>query len=383
MSDEFWYNSSRMKKAFTLVELMVVVVVIVTLLAITFRLVSVGEDATYRNNTIARMQRLENALSGYFAAFGSYPPVGLHASRNVYARVNEQGVQQEGQEDGELVWANVNMACRAQPVAARFPFPDTSDVRTYLEAVSQIVIERVNSIDEQWKEYKDYSRQLGSGFTPVISPNQVSGWNSKKTWQEVKIFEFGVMSFLLPRYLFMSQGIDPDDLNDCAQWNANNRLSSHPNAGYHFENWKDQLDDVRLVRRIPSQSVCARWMPNFEKMVCANAFAHPGGLRFFGVDIHDDTYLGNAVDPDYPWDLAQSVYVDQDRTILDVMTVKDGWHREFYYYSPPPFQSYRLWSAGPNGKTFPPWMPFSSLKSDTDRKTAANWMADDIMYLSN
>ena len=65
------------------------------------------------------------------------------------------------------------------------------------------------------------------------------------------------------------------------------------------------------------------------------------------------------------------------------MTVLDGWGNDFYYYSPQPFQSYRLWSAGPDGKTFPPWVPLSTLKTDGDRKTAANWMADDIMYLSN
>lgn len=369
-----------MKKAFTLVELMVVVVVIVTLLAITFRLVSVGEDATARNNTIARMQRLENALSGYFAAFGSYPPVALHASRNVYAKVDENGVQQEGQEEGNLVWDSVDMACRAQPVAARFPFPNTSDVQKHIETISQIVVDRVTSGDDQWKSYKAYSQQLGGGFRALNDPNQVNGWQTKKTWQEVKIFQFGVMSFLLPRYMFMTQGIDPEDLEECAQWNANNRLSSHPNTGESFGDWETQLKDARLVRRIPSQSVCARWMPNFEKMVCGNRFA-AGGNLFFGVKISDGSE--DAIDPDNPEELSKNVYIEQNRTVLDTLTIKDGWQNEFYYYSPPPFQSYRIWSAGANKKTFPPWMPFSALKSDGDRKTAANWMADDIMYLSN
>lgn len=372
-----------MKKAFTLVELMVVVVVIVTLLAITFKLVGVGEDATCRNNTIARMQRLENALSGYFAAFGSYPPVALTASRNVYTRVDENGVQQEGQEEGNLVWESVDMACRAQPVAVRFPFRNSSDVQDFIRTVSEIVVSRVNSDDEQWKEYRKYSHALGGGFTLLHDPNQAPGWNTKKTWQEVKIFQFGVMSFLLPRYLFMTQGLDPEDLEDlenCAQWNANNRLSSHPNAGYSFGSWEDQLKDTRLVRRIPSQSVCARWMPNFEKMVTGNIFSHPDGLRFFDVDISDGSV---AMDPDNPAALAKEVYVDQNRTVLDSLTIRDGWGNEFYYYSPPPFQSYRLWSAGGNRRTFPPWMPFSALKTDGDRTTAAEWMADDIMYLSN
>ena len=370
-----------MKKAFTLVELMVVVVVIVTLLAITFRLVSVGEDATARNKTISRMQRLENALSGYFAAFGSYPPVALHASRNVYAKVDQNGVQQEGQEEGSLVWGSVDMACRAQPVAACFPFPNTTDVQNYIDAMSQIVVDRVNSNDSQWKSYKAYSHQLGSGFKALHDPNQVTGWREKTTWQELKIFKFGVMSFLLPRYAFMTKGVNPEDLEDCAQWNANNRLSSHPNTGSSFGDWENQLKDARLVRRIPSQSVCARWMPNLEKMVFGNTFVRRKRSDFFGVDIFEPG--ADAIDPDNPKELARNVYVEQDRTILDSMTVLDGWGNEFYYYSPPPFQSYRIWSAGANGMTFPPWMPFSALKNDSDRKTAANWMADDVMYLSN
>ena len=375
-----------MKKAFTLVELMVVVVVIVTLLAITFKLVGVGEDVSARNNTIARMQRLENALSGYFAAFGSYPPVALHASRNVYAELDENGNQKSGgAETGGLEWPSVDMACRAQPIAARFPFAKNSDISAYVETIAQVVVDRINSDEEQWTEkgYRNYAKQLGAGFHPLNEPNQVNGWKDKKNWQEVKIFQFGVMSFLLPRYLFMSNALEPEDLESCAQWNANNRLSSHPNAGYAFSSWRDQLGDIRLVQRIPSQSVCARWMPNFEKMVRGNPFAHGGKLRFFGVDIFEGGSNTSAIDVDEPEDLALNVYIDQNRTILDTMTVKDGWKREFYYYSPPPYQSYRLWSAGPNKKTFPPWMPFNALKNDEDRRTAANWMADDIMYLSN
>ena len=53
-----------MRRAFTLVELLVVVVVIVTLMAVTFRLGSVGSESTYKSRTINRMQRLENCLSG-------------------------------------------------------------------------------------------------------------------------------------------------------------------------------------------------------------------------------------------------------------------------------------------------------------------------------
>ena len=62
-----------MKKAFTIIEMLVVVVVIATLMTIVFRLSSIGEDSEYHNRTIVRMQKLENCLSGYYA-FGILEP---------------------------------------------------------------------------------------------------------------------------------------------------------------------------------------------------------------------------------------------------------------------------------------------------------------------
>ena len=82
-----------MKKGFSLVEMLIVVTVLVTLMAITFRLGAIGGTSSYRNTTVSRLQRLENCLSGYYAAFGSYPPVPLQGrSRSIYTRVDENGV---------------------------------------------------------------------------------------------------------------------------------------------------------------------------------------------------------------------------------------------------------------------------------------------------
>ena len=98
-----------MKKGFTLVEMLIVVVVLVTLMSITFRLSSLGDDQTRRNRTISRMQRLENCLSGFYAAYGTYPPVELHGSRDYDLGVNNQtGIQldsdQETERKVELRW---------------------------------------------------------------------------------------------------------------------------------------------------------------------------------------------------------------------------------------------------------------------------------------
>ena len=370
-----------MKKGFTLVELLIVVVIIVTLMAITFRLAGVASDSSARNVTINRMQRLENALNGYYAAFGSYPPVATYAKRNVYLRVNTADGNQDSSETGQLEWESVRAVCQAQPLAARFPFDPA--LQPYVDAVSRIVAQRANSSDSRWKDYRARQQVLGGGFTAICNPNQFSGWNQYSSWQDVKIFQFGVMSFLLPRYMFMLKGLgnNLNELKDCAQWTGNNRLAAHPNNGVQFNNWEEQLNRRKsLLRRIPSQAVCARWMPNFEGIVaCGYQTGDP--KNFFGVKIVDE-YFGaggiNAEDPNM-----EVFHNGSTRYVLDTVTVYDGWHQEFYYYSPPPFQSYRLWSGGPNGKSFPPWIPLETLKSETDKKTAAAWMADDVMYMSN
>jgi hypothetical protein len=70
---------------------------------------------------------------------------------------------------------------------------------------------------------------------------------------------------------------------------------------------------------------------------------------------------------------------------LDGISCRDGWGEDFYYYSPPPHQSYRLWSAGKNMKTFPPWITekeIDELNSSWATQARA-WKSDDLVHMSN
>ena len=69
--------------------------------------------------------------------------------------------------------------------------------------------------------------------------------------------------------------------------------------------------------------------------------------------------------------------------VLDGITVLDGWDRELYYYSPEPHQRYVLWSAGANGRTFPPWISRDSFDSSDARRCIGMWTVDDIVQMSN
>ena len=96
-----------MRKAFTLIELMIVVAVMAILMGLVFRLSSLGTDSHRRTVTIMRLQKLENCLSGYNAAFGSYPPVKLHGTRDIYATVSNHGIQEDNTNENIWNWNEI------------------------------------------------------------------------------------------------------------------------------------------------------------------------------------------------------------------------------------------------------------------------------------
>lgn len=371
------------RKAFTLIELMVAVVVIAILMSIVFRLSGTGSDTQKRNVTASRLQRLENCLSGYYAAFGSYPQVPMQRnSRDFRLHVDEYGVQDQNQTDSALRWENVQAACRAQPVGTLFPF--RQDMHEYIVNIAKQLQKKAASNEERWKSFK--RKQLIAGFDDGTT-NKGATLSSEDT-----VFEFGLMSFLLPRYYFML-GCDSDFLTR-SEWIDNNDLPSDPKNGLSIKDWdtfrdwgfdsdgkmKDSSGDQWKYAMVPSQSVCARWMPNLEGSCRVLT-----GQKFFGISISDGS--ASALSAENPGVADMIRYPDPENPgkngyVLNSITILDGWGNEFYYYSAPPYQNYTIWSAGPNGKTFCPWVPLNTLNSN-EATTAGNWMADDIIQMGH
>ncbi len=380
------------KRGFTLIELLIVTVVIVTLMSITFRLAGAGGDSRAKSVTLARLQRLENAISGYYAAYGSYPPVPLQGrSRDINTEVNGYGVQGSirtgsaklSSGDDSKTKQQIEAACRAQPIAVLFPF-FMSDVDSERKTNARKL---VGTIKTEKKGQFDVLSNVG-GFGQRLN---------KSSWREVQLFQFGLLSFLLPRYLFMLQG-DPAMYDDHprGQWATNNQLPCRIDSGEPYEKWEDMQEilydentgnqrESKLISSQTSQAVCARWMPNLEGIIS-------GGLEFYGVDTSDDdwTYLeGSLYDgtPGYKKWLRQfSKGGDYNSSgslyLLNGMTVADGWGNEFYYCSDPPYQNYQLWSGGPNRRTFPPWLEESAF-SPTEQRNIKTWKGDDVRSMGN
>ena len=95
------------------------------------------------------------------------------------------------------------------------------------------------------------------------------------------------MSYLLPRYLVMMNS-HRELYDDYSQWTGNNSLPADPLTGQTYSNWRqlqqkatsDQDSDLAHVANIPSQAVCARWMPNLENVCSCNH-----SFKLFGINI--------------------------------------------------------------------------------------------------
>ncbi len=389
-----------MRKAFTLIEMMIVVTIIVVLMTITFRLSKIGQGADARTRTVTRMQKLENCLSGYHAAFGSYPPVKLHGTRDIYSQVDRHGIQTDerneslwgwtsiGEDAEHRAWAKVNAACKPQPVDCRFPYPDGYSKK--IDKVSEEMRRRANTGGKRYEKYtqsEDIRQKLIAGFDDGCTRNvgRHSQHKDEIDWRNVQLFKFGLMSFLLPRYLVMMNG-DDVFFREYKQWTGNNVIPSDPFTGNSFSSW-DQVKqfsggsssvDLAKVANVPSQAICARWMPNLEGTCRAN---HDYSL--FGINICDGSggelnveNVGIEVFSPAGEDSSANQY------ILDGISVCDGWNQDFYYYSPAPYQTYTLWSAGSNGRTFPPWISRKGLSSKAN-ECVSLWIHDDIVQMAH
>ncbi len=397
-----------LNKGFTLIELLIVTVVIVTLMGVVFRLAGLGGDSKAKAMTISRLQRIENALSGYYAAYGAYPPVRMHGTRDIYAEVNDYGIQNPDTTSGgeKVKFANANShlyrqieaACRSQPFGVQFP----------VNAQDDRIAKTVEYLSAMYAETSSGDPRLGGGFD-YLEKNE-NRWSSgimetSSDWREIQLFKFGVMSYLLPRYLFMLDGFEgyydfksggpPRTLG---QWGANNHIPCRLTDGERYRSWNELRSmtgagsssgrgesGAWMVTNLASQAVCARWMPNFRKM----AFCFLCSPVFYGTELASDTsenQAGSRVDctgksmlPVY-----SPVFEGGSQSyVLGEITVLDGWAQEFYYYSDPPYQSYRLWSSGANKKTFPPWWDTNDISNDADRQAVQSWIADDVVHMSN
>ena len=181
------------------------------------------------------------------------------------------------------------------------------------EAATRATLNQLaNAINEFAAEYGHYPPvpDYGGGHQPLgyeYPPSKESGFdstiagniaNANLPWNtdDGRVFTFGLMSFLIPRYSGKASATY-DNLLDTQQWNEQNETKG------------DIQRDLDAMKR---------WAPYLEGIVGGG----PRGRKYGSVPYTNS-----------------------------VVTVLDGWDRGINYRSPPPYESYQLWSGGRGGGT--------------------------------
>jgi prepilin-type N-terminal cleavage/methylation domain-containing protein len=325
----------KKNKGFTLIELMIVVAIISILMGATFKLINVAADAKARSVTTKRLECLQFALSGYYAAYGAYPAVQPYQNPNLQL-IERDDDTAEPLNSGS---AGAATACaRAQPMAYEYPTPLFLD-------------ERINEPPYTTKLQSLLKDEKAISVNDTIDSLAQEG----TSWADNKGFKFGLISFLLPRVTVVGlpgpQGPKAEVFVK-GQWKANNPMS--------------RTNDVPAVpgllqgQQDREATAAKQWLPYLENM-----------LSSFRKEIYGIKIAGGGLGLVKRGKYMQPDKNSENSVYLAHSTVTDGWGREFFYYSAPPHQSYRIWSAGKDGCTFPPWESLT-----TEAKT---WIKDDIV----
>lgn len=342
---------TQTRAGFTMIELMVVLAVIGILVMGMFRLMGVTSGKAKYSETVATLERVKNALSGYYAIYGSYPPV-----KTIYAPLDPEATdfaeywdykaseEVKDQDNKEIPNAKfANFAARAQPVS--FEYPNLKEEESYINL-----------------------SQSPSVAMTTRSPNK-----TETDWQKNKLFKFGLMSYLLPRVELM---VSRNESTGQVEWN-NQDSKAVPFGFFETQQWASEnnpapkqgssnQDKIGILEKqlIAENDAAAKWLPNFEKrlLVAVNHLV-------MGVELKRSDSDGSSY--------ASYTSVGGGAVLMRA-TIRDGWGRELYYYSEPPYQSYRLWSSGPDGATFPPWLDTNQYRNGKFSK-CREWMADDVV----
>ncbi|MDD4621793.1 MAG: prepilin-type N-terminal cleavage/methylation domain-containing protein [Kiritimatiellae bacterium] len=319
--------------AFTLVEMMVVVVVIAILIAGVFRLMKAVDMKNREAQTKARLQRIQNAISAFYAEYGTYPPVAYYGVPDPYV---EQGDPYQDYSAPisvtELTAENAVRAARCQPAEYLYPTPRKWDA----------------GINRMFQ--KDKAVSVNDALAGTVQNHPDTRWDSSTG---IRAFRFGLLSFLLPRFTLMG-GKDDGTLDG----------NNSPDPSFtSSRQWREHNPGTLKEISEREQLVTARWLPNFEN------------LPLEGVGTVMGVQTGGGTEGMMHFQIVRNPSTGQDHVLLRGRAY-DGWYRDFFYHSAPPYQSYRIWSAGEDGVTFPPW---ATPRNSADRKKAESWTKDDIV----
>ena len=134
------------------------------------------------------------------------------------------------------------------------------------------ISERIAEFSNSISHLLSVKQTLSAGFDDASGSNigRFNAYSDEVEWEDLQLFKFGLMSYLLPRFLMMMNA-DESFYDDFAQWTGNNTMPSDPLTGQRFNDWyevkrksndKRNKTDYARVANIPSQAVWSRRTKN-------------------------------------------------------------------------------------------------------------------------
>jgi prepilin-type N-terminal cleavage/methylation domain-containing protein len=184
------------------------------------------------------------------------------------------------------------------------------------------------------------------GITSSMAAQMVNDSRSENKWNEFPVFTFGLASYFYPRYWSTGQAspkefygdLDSDDVLSSPQNKAEkskiiNQWTDHNDRSGSRINIQDMNKDMTAIKKL---------MPLLDASIESYV---QNKQRVWKV-----TSWGCG---EYQYEGPHHFYNGREYANAAV-TFQDKWDRELHYQSNPPYDSYRIWSAGPNGSTHNP-----------------------------
>lgn len=285
---------NKARNGFTIIEMMIVLIIITILAGFVFRMMTLAGQKNDVAETKSRIEKISNALEAYRAEYGSYPPVAVYNGK--------------------------------QPTFYEFPVLDEAGV--------------------------------GKFISHSMAAQMFNDSESENKWNEFPLFTFGLASYFYPRYWDTAEGRCPPEFfgdleageiadgRDVSESRIINQWTDHnkrrTTSGNRVSVRDVNKDMIAISKILPLLDTSV----SFSKTKNGRVWKMKRGSG--GIDWGLAGYEWNSWKTSGEHEYKGRKYHNQG------ISFRDSWGSLLHYQSNPPYDSYRIWSAGINGRTCDP-----------------------------